>query len=159
MESSDRGFWVVCYSHHPTMEPRSRSARLTGRWTLAFVQLGLRSQMLFFRPLSVLSYDPRSHPNAVGLTPTTRAKQVLPPWGQALRSYGALLVQVYYFVVRMSSSAVYDGRLSIPTHDCGGLSPQIGNRYSSAHGVRPSLLTRHLAVWLAHLRANCLPCN
>ena len=49
-----QGFWVGCYSHHPAMAPRSRSARLFGRRTLASRTWTLRGRPPVFRSLVLL---------------------------------------------------------------------------------------------------------
>jgi hypothetical protein len=50
-----RGFWFCWYSHHPAVEPRTRSARLLGRRALTPRTWTFQGRMPVFRAL-VLSY-------------------------------------------------------------------------------------------------------
>ena len=94
--------------HLSGKEPRWRPTELRADALWPSYKSGLRKQRFLFRAFLVLSHGSRPYPSVIGFPRLRERSRFSCPGAIALRSYGALLVQVYQKSTRTSSGAAWE---------------------------------------------------
>ena len=100
-----QGFWFCWYSHHPAVEPRTRSARLSSRRALTPRTWTFRKRLFLVRTL-VLSYPARARLRTI----STREKREVCQWcntGMFLQETLRLLTLTFFSWKGTTESFLY----------------------------------------------------